>query len=520
MSVELLREIAVAREPAAPPSAARDRVTWLVDNAAACEALLALVDEAQETIWISQLAFDADFSAHVPAPGAAAGERVERTLLTALVDAAERGVQVCVLLNESLLLDTASPLRAKLDTMSGGETISVRGISRFPQLLHAKVVIVDERHALLFGSPFVNGYWDDCAHRPVDARRPARELAGRPLHDLSLKVEGPAVHSLAGVFAELWNDASVGPAGEAHVRLEPSSAVSHHAGQVRVARTVPGRTLPGAPGGHTEILPELLRGIRRARRFIYIEHQYLSSTAVISAIAGVLRERPLLEVIVVLNQNPDVTAYRGWQNRRLRDAGLLDHPRVGLFALWSAAGSRDALTVSQLFVHSKVLIVDDAWASVGSANLDGVSLHSYGADFTSRLGERVFRDVRNVDVNLVLEAPGGGSCSAVRELRTMLWREHLRLDDAEVRQAASGPERWLGRWRRRAAEDAAALDGRRDMEGAGQSSTLVLPYSQRSRPRHQLDDAGVSRTAGLELAFDPGWLERHCSPNWIRNMFT
>lgn len=519
MGVELLRQVAVEREQAPTPHAPREQVTWLVDNAAACEALLSLVDDARESIWISQLAFDADCAAYVRVTDDDGDERIERTLLSALLEAAARGVQVCLLLNESLLLDTASPLRAHLATLGATGHIHVRGISRFPQLLHAKLVIVDERHALMLGSPFVNGYWDDCAHRPVDARRPARELAGRPLHDLSFGVRGPAVHSLGAVLAELWNGASIGPDDEPLAMLDVPAERAPEAGQVRVARTIPGRTLPDAPDGHMEILPELLRGIRRARRFIYIEHQYLSSAAVIGAIATVLRERPLLEVIVVLNQNPDVTAYRGWQNRRLRDAGLLDHPRVGVFALWSAEGAGDALTVSQVFVHSKVLIVDDSWASVGSANLDGVSLHSYGADFTSRIGERVFRDVRNVDVNLVLESPKGGSLPAIRELRTMLWREHLRLGVADVAKAASGPERWLGRWRRRADEDAALLDGRAEWEDGRPSSTLVLPYSPRSRPRQQLEDAGVSRRDGLNLAFDPGWVQRHCSPNWVRNMF-
>ena len=44
---------------------------------------------------------------------------------------------------------------------------------------------------------------------------------------------------------------------------------------------------------------------------------------------------------MVLNQNPDVTAYRRWQNARLAESGLLAHPRVGVFALWSARGAAD-----------------------------------------------------------------------------------------------------------------------------------------------------------------------------------
>ncbi len=63
-----------------------------------------------------------------------------------------------------------------------------------------------------------------------------------------------------------------------------------------------------------------------------MEHQYLSARVVVDARVQALDRHRALELVVVLNQNPDVTAYRGWQNERLLEAGLLDHPRVGVFA--------------------------------------------------------------------------------------------------------------------------------------------------------------------------------------------
>ena len=71
-------------------------------------------------------------------------------------------------------------------------------MSSFPRLLHAKLVIVDNQEAFLLGSPFVNGYWDDEQHQPVDARRPLRELGGRPIHDLS---RGCSVQDILDVMA-------------------------------------------------------------------------------------------------------------------------------------------------------------------------------------------------------------------------------------------------------------------------------------------------------------------------------
>ena len=58
----------------------------------------------------------------------------------------------------------------------------------------------------MLGSPFANGYWDDDTHRPADARRPARELGGRPLHDLSVRVTGTVVRELSAIFKEWWED--------------------------------------------------------------------------------------------------------------------------------------------------------------------------------------------------------------------------------------------------------------------------------------------------------------------------
>jgi len=164
-------------------------------------------------------------------------------------------------------------------------------------------------------------------------------------------------------------------------------------------------------------------------------------------------------------------------------------------------------------VHSKTLVVDDAWATVGSANLDGVSLHSYGDDFASLAGRRVFRHVRNFDVNVTLDDRDDALAGAVRDLRVRLWAEHLGVAAGRLAERPAGG--WLGLWRARAARNVAALAGGRD---APTHAGFVLPYSTRATPRAQLADVGVDPD-GVRLHFNPGWLEVHCSPNWVRNMF-
>lgn len=511
-----------------------DRVEWLIDNAETYDRLLRAFRDARRCVWIAQLAFDPDCAAHPPnagdSPRAASTVCDGHVLAEALLATAAGGpVDVRILLNSTLLLDTAAPLRRFFAAAAGVRRVRVRGVSRFPQLLHAKLVIVDGIEAFLVGSPFVNGYWDDPRHHPVDARRPPRELAGRPLHDVSLRVTGPAVHDLEAIFAELWNEAAVATADDETLRPSCAPASADGRGAIRVVRTAPRDVFRGRPEGATEILDACCAGIERARSLIYVEHQYLSARPVFAALARALARAPALELVVVLNQNPDVTAYRGWQNERLAEFGLLEHPRVGVFALWSAepSGTRPTvMKVNQLFVHSKVVTVDDEWATVGSANLDGVSLLSYGDDFAGPLARRIFRRVRNFDVNVTVRdgAEGAPRTGSVADLRMRLWGEHLGVPSAELDARPRGG--WLPVWRDRAARNVAALDAVALAGGGGSAGAppamngFVLPYSVCSTPAEQLADVGVRvDPARLRLCFNPGWLEVHFSPNWVRNMF-
>jgi phosphatidylserine/phosphatidylglycerophosphate/cardiolipin synthase-like enzyme len=527
---------------AAAPSARTDAIVeWLVDNADAYDRIVDALGAARRAIWITQLAFDADCIAYTrgeaaePNPSRQPGDG---TLLAEAVLAAalRAAVDVRILLNATLLLDTARPLRQFFTTRIGAlrqrgvpapGTIQVRGVSRFPQLLHAKMIVVDGRTAFLLGSPFANGYWDDCRHPPRDPRRPLRELAGRPVHDLSVRLTGGPVAEIEQVFTALWDsaadvsqDPARPPTSKATVRIDRSSG-QRAAPAVRIVCTCPRRVLPGCPAGSTDILDVVLEGIARARSCIYLEHQYLSARPVVAALATALARHPALELIAVLNQN---AAYRRWQNRRLVESGLLTHPRAGLFALWTVSAQERAsspATLNQVFVHSKVVIVDDEWGMAGSANLDGVSLHSYGDDFTGAVGRRVFRHVRNFDVNVVVDArlDGRNAAGTLLELRSRLWSEHLGVARASLTARPAGG--WLPFWRARAAANAAALDRHPGVADAPQMCGFVLPYSIEPTPSRQLAAVGVRvDPERLDVCFNPGWLEVHFSPNWVRNMFS
>ncbi len=309
-------------------------------------------------------------------------------------------------------MNTAATLRHVLRTHAPALPIEVRGVDAFPQIMHAKIVVRDGVEAFLIGSPFVNGYWDDGAHRPTDPLRSDDDLAGRPIHDLSVRLTGPVVADLVAWFDALWaaTPSRPGPAVRLPGPARGAGATPDAAPAVRLLRTLPAKLMPAQPEGTTEILDAYLAAIRSARTLLYLENQYFSARPIRQAVVEALAAHPELEVILVLNQNPDITAYRAWQVRRLAEGGLLDHPRVGVFGLWSAAPGRrppHRPDLTQLFIHSKVGVVDDRWATLGTANLDGVSLYSYGDDFSGRLGRGLFRGVRNVDLNVALSDAAG-----------------------------------------------------------------------------------------------------------------
>lgn len=495
---------------------------WLIDNDEAYDALLSAVADSRESIWVCQLAFDADCTAY-PGDGVTPGAtRTERNLLDAIIRSSERNAAGArILLNSTFLLDTARPVERLLRRRGVDPVrVEIRRMRHFPHLLHAKMVIVDERKALLMGSPFVNGYWDNSDHKPEDSRRPSREFGGRPIHDVSVCVEGPAVHNLVSVFNELWN-AAHRHAGFASLRPTTVSRRRTSNPSVKVVTTAPAGALPNEPNGSVQIMENLVRGIAGARSLVYIEHQYLSSRRVVGALVRALEREPELEIIILLNQNPDVTAYRGWQNARLAESRLLRHRRVGVFTLWSAVATpAGPLAITQIFIHSKMVIIDDEWALAGSANLDGVSLHSYGADFTGSLARRLFRGVRNFDIGVLVREPPGTHArpGVIAQLRTWLWQEHLALSFSEL--TLRKRQGHLAMWRRRAAENTASLNAGTSRGRTALKGSFILPYSTCARPARQLTDIGVKLDAAeLQLLYNPGWLQVHLSPNWVRNMF-
>ncbi len=260
---------------------------------------------------------------------------------------------------------------------------------------HEKTIVIDDRIAFVGGIDLTSEDGD----RFDSSLHPARAAIG--WHDTAARIEGPAVADVAGHFTMRWHETT----GE---RLPPAVPTAP-AGDVelQIVRTVPEKIYDATPKGEFAILESYVRAFRAAKRFIYLENQFLWSPE----IAAILAEKishpstPDFRLLVLLPAKPLSGAddTRGVLGELLEaDAG---RGRVFASTVYARSGSR----ADPIYVHSKLAIVDDAWLTVGSANLNEHSL---------------FNDT---EMNLVTHDP-----ALARKTRLRLWSEHLELPVEEL----------------------------------------------------------------------------------------
>jgi phosphatidylserine/phosphatidylglycerophosphate/cardiolipin synthase-like enzyme len=287
---------------------------------------------------------------------------------------------------------------------------------------HQKIVVVDDQLAFCGGIDLTGHRWDTSAHRVVEAARvtPMGD-AYEPYHEVQAMVSGPVARTLGLLARDRWRALGESPLplpGWRGRDLWPSDVDADLEDvHVAIARTMPGTDVE-PPIRECEALFE--DSIARARRSIYIESQYFTNERIADALAARLRERNGPEVIVVaprecqgwLERNT-MGAFRDGVCRQLIAADT--HRRLRL--VYPAASRAQRVPT---FVHSKVMIVDDALLRIGSAN---ISRRSMAVDS---------------ECDLALDAGGDARVGAgIRTIRARLLAEHLgRADDDVARDIA------------------------------------------------------------------------------------
>ena len=369
-----------------------------------------------------------------------------------LADAASRGVIVRGLLWRSHLDRFQYSLQEHRDlgeaiVAAGGECLlDMRVRTRGSH--HQKLVVL--RHAgrperdvaYVGGIDLCHGRRDDHTHGGDEQPCPLGAAYGPrpPWHDIQLAICGPAVADVETVFRERWEDPT--PLSRNVLRrwrdrvlrpIEPAPCPRPlpdppvgGTDAVQVLRTYPYRRrgYAFAPLGERSIARGYRKALSRARHLVYLEDQYLWGPQVIGAFAEALAARPGLRLIAVVPQFPIAGPHRDWRATgsaaapqllaRARSLDLLQRlgdDRVGVYHLENHAGV-------PVYVHAKACVIDDIWATVGSANLNRRSW-TYDSELSCA----------------VIGQDGGGRGLA-QDLRLALAREHLDRadgDDADLR---------------------------------------------------------------------------------------
>lgn len=374
-----------------------------------------------------------------------------------LVSAARRGVEVRGLLwrshsDQFRLQGRENQHLGALVNEAGGETLLDERVRR-GGCHHQKLLVVrrqgrpSEDVAFVGGIDLCHGRRDDADHAGDPQAPPLDERYGSrpPWHDAMLEITGPAVSEVLRVFSERWDDPT--PVDHrnpyrallhrlAHMprhpkplpqRWDPPPPAGDHL--VQILRTYPAKrpAFPFAPEGERSIARAYSRAFSRARRLIYIEDQYFWSDLVAQTLAEALRREPDLRVIAVVPRYPEDDGVLSGSPMRLGQQKAYD-------VLRRAGGDRFALYDLEnrsgvpVYVHAKICVVDDAWMTCGSDNLN---LRSWTHDS---------------ELTCAVVDPSG---RLPRTLRASLWAEHLGLspDDPRLMDLDGASQLWARRTR-------------------------------------------------------------------------
>ncbi len=299
------------------------------------------------------------------------GDAVGREFKRALVDAAERGVEVFVVYDGFANLVVPRPflhfprsvhvLRYPVFRVEA-LLFNVRKLGRD----HRKLLVVDGQVG------FVGGF-------NIGA------LYATRWRDTHVRITGPSVWELQNAFVDFWNLHR----GRRRPRLDDPGATLWEP-RIRTARNVPEQLV-------FPIRSMYLDAIDRARHHVYLTQAYfIPDRDVLAGLLAAAHRGVDVRVLVPATSNHVVADWlsRGFYTALLR----------GGVALWLYEGG---------MVHAKTATVDGQWSTVGTANIDRLSLVG-----NYEVNVEIFDD----DFAAHLERIFATDCSQARQLDAEQWQ--------------------------------------------------------------------------------------------------
>jgi phosphatidylserine/phosphatidylglycerophosphate/cardiolipin synthase-like enzyme len=344
-----------------------------------------------------------------------------------------------------------------LRPLIGNDKVVVNTLAHTVGAMHLKMVVCGDStgfRGYASGMDFVanrNSHPIHASFSEFNDANPAHDY----WHDVAIQVEGPAAGGLYDYFQQQWNEEvqrsaktfkAFGAEIKSHVddtalvddrEAVPISGKQH----TQVLRTLPTmnfstlataraplscykRIISGfkqkkisfAPDGIFEFRAAQRKAVGAAQRYIYIEDQAFENLELAGWINARLKAISTLKVILLYMGDP-------LDGPSPELANLMD----GLVAGLDSPADRISFAVAPFTVHSKMTIIDDIWASIGSSNCMRRSFYMDGEVSVSVLDEDV--------------------PSFAAKLRKDLWGEHCRVKPGPDCNPLLDLDSALGVWR-------------------------------------------------------------------------
>jgi cardiolipin synthase A/B len=328
--------LAAMRDIGAPPLLTGNGVELLIDGPRTYEAMFTAIEKAREYVLVESFIFEEAI-------------HNDRKLSSLLEQAARRGVHVYVLYDAIGSLTTEQTFLAGLG--DAGISLCVfnplnpldHRFAGLNQRDHRKIVVVDGEIAFAGGVNFSNAY--RIASRQARRRGLSQQNA---LHegwrDTHIGLRGTAAKHLESLFRETWTQA------ECEGAVEPAFRADAIKGGDKIVQIV-----ASTPDDEkNEIYMTLLSVLTYAQQSIDITMAYFVPDDMLEdALKAAAKRGVTVRIILPSYSDFSGVFYAGRAHyRELLDSG------VKLYELEDA------------FLHSKSIVVDGVWSSIGSTNFD------------------------------------------------------------------------------------------------------------------------------------------------------
>ncbi|QDS70591.1 hypothetical protein FKW77_000068 [Venturia effusa] len=392
-----------------------------------------------------------------------------------------------------------------------------------------------------YSNPRVQDFYN--LNQPYEEMYDRTKVPRMPWHDIGMQIIGQPARDLSRHFVQRWNFIlrQRTPTRPTPFLLPPTDFLPEDIEALGLNGTCEIQILRSAClwslGTKVEcsIMNAYVEMIANSEHFVYIENQFfitscnVDGTKIDNKIGDALFERivrafendedwravvmiPLMPGFQNTVRDPDGSSVRlimTCQYRsicrgesslfgRLRARDIEPEDYIEFYALrsWGKIGPDQALVTEQLYIHAKVMIVDDRVAIIGSANINERSM----------LGARdseiaaIVRDTEMIPSQMCGE--DYEVAKFAHDLRMRLMREHLGIDTDRCREEELSDEQW----QREFENDARANDEDADSVASKQSDRAV--EKRLIENKHRLQEDLIAKQEQLHsFNYDVDWTQ-------------